>query len=67
MYATDFAVELSAQGKAFRDAYQEVVERYDELQERTAKDSLEQRTSPGGCADLQLDTLIARYKTLGID
>ena len=67
MYATDFAVELSAQGKAFRDAYQEVVERYDELNERSADDSIKQRTSPGGCADLKLDALIERYKTLGID
>lgn len=67
MYATDFAVELSAQGKAFRDAYQEVVERYDELNDRSAQESIEQRTSPGGCADLKLDALIERYKTLGID
>jgi argininosuccinate lyase len=67
MYATDFAVELSAQGKAFRDAYAEVVERYDELNDRTAQDSIKQRTSPGGCADLKLDALLERYKTLGID
>ena len=67
MYATDFAVELSTSGTAFRDAYQQVVERYDELNERNAADSIHQRTSPGGCADLKLDVLLQRYKTLGID
>ncbi len=67
MYATDFAVELSAGGKAFRDAYQEVVERYDELNDRTAQDSISQRTSPGGCADLKLDALISRFQSIGLD
>ncbi len=54
MYATDFAVELSARGMPFRDAYQQVVERYDELHDRTPEQSVEKRVSPGGCADLHL-------------
>ena len=54
MYATDFAVELSAHGMPFRDAYQQVVERYDELHDRTPQQSVEKRVSPGGCADLHL-------------
>jgi argininosuccinate lyase len=54
MYATDFAVELSAHGMPFRDAYQQVVERYDELHDRTPEQSVEKRVSPGGCADLHL-------------
>jgi len=67
MYATDFAVELSSGGMAFRDAYQQVVERYDELNDRTAADSLSSRNSPGACADLKLDVLIERYKTIESD
>ena len=62
MYATDLAVELSAQGMPFRDAYQQVVERYSELENRTPEQSVQQRTSPGGCADLQLDQLTVRFK-----
>ena len=54
MYATDFAVELSARGMPFRYAYQQVVERYDELHDRTPQQSVEKRVSPGGCADLHL-------------
>ena len=54
MHATDFAVELSAEGLPFRDAYQQVVEMYDQLEQRTPGQSIEQRTSPGGCANLML-------------
>lgn len=64
MYATDFAVELSARGMPFRDAYQQVVERYDELESRTPEQSLEARTSPGGCADLHLCCLRNRLEKL---
>ena len=62
MYATDFAVELSSRGMPFRDAYQQVVERYDELENRTPQGSIEQRTSPGGCADLHLCCLRNRLE-----
>lgn len=54
MYATDFAVELSSYGVPFRDAYRQVVERYDELENRTPQKSIEARVSPGSCADLRL-------------
>jgi argininosuccinate lyase len=64
MYATDFAVELSAAGMPFRDAYQQVAERFDELQERSPEQSLQQRTSPGGCADLMLCCLRNRLEKL---
>lgn len=64
MYATDFAVELSAQGMPFRDAYQQVVERYDQLTSRTANGSLAQRISPGGCANLCLSQLTDRLQQL---
>ncbi|MET1253559.1 argininosuccinate lyase [Aliikangiella maris] len=64
MYATDFAVELAAQGMPFRDAYQQVVERYDELKARTPEQSIQQRVSPGGCHDLMLSELNQRLKQL---
>ncbi len=64
MHATDLAVELSAQGIPFRTAYQQVVERYSELTTRTAEESLKQRVSPGGCNNLQLETLKRRFDKL---
>ena len=64
MYATDLAVELSSKGMPFRDAYQQVVERYAELNDRTPEQSLQQRTSPGGCADLMLQQLEERFKQM---
>ncbi len=64
MYATDFAVELSAKGIPFRDAYQQVAEQYSELSNRTAEQSTEQRTSPGGCANLMLEHLNERFLKL---
>ncbi|MFT5162340.1 MAG: argininosuccinate lyase [Alteromonadaceae bacterium] len=64
MYATDFAVELAAKGVPFRDAYQQVVERYAELHDRTPEQSTEQRLSPGACADLRLCCLKKRFEAL---
>ncbi|WP_444994364.1 argininosuccinate lyase [Aliikangiella sp. IMCC44359] len=64
MYATDFAVELSAKGIPFRDAYQQVAERYDELSSRTAQQSIEERVSPGSCNFLMLDVLKKRYLSM---
>jgi len=64
MYATDFAVELSSKGMPFREAYQQVVERYSELENRTPEDSIQQRTSAGACADLKLDELQQRLANL---
>lgn len=67
MYATDLAVELSAKGMPFRDAYQQVVERYSELGDRTPEQSVEQRVSPGACADLRLCCLRKRFEGLVVD
>lgn len=62
MYATDFAVELSAAGMPFRDAYRQVVERYDELNDRTPEQSINSRTSTGGCAELRLCCIAKRLE-----
>ena len=60
MYATDLAIELSAQGVPFRTAYQQVANSYLELEQRQAIDSLMARVSPGGCGNLMLFSLQKR-------
>ncbi len=60
MYATDLAIELSAQNIPFRTAYKQVAEGQQALDSRKAIDSLNQRVSPGGCADLMLEELKGR-------
>ncbi len=64
MFATDFAVELTAQGLPFREAYQAVASRFDELENRKPADSLASRVSPGGCANLMLVELKNRLEEL---
>ena len=64
MYATDRAVELTTTGVPFRDAYRQVGAELDQLNARTPAESLQSRTSPGGCADLRLDELRERLQTL---
>ena len=64
MYATDFAVELSADGIPFRTAYQQVVEKYEALSSRTPEQSLRERVSLGGCANLGLERLQQRLDLL---
>ncbi|MEO6420646.1 MAG: lyase family protein, partial [Polyangiaceae bacterium] len=59
MFATDRAIELTASGVPFRDAYQKVARQKD-ADARTPEQSLEARVSPGACADLQLGELRAR-------
>lgn len=58
MYATDRAVELAIAGTPFRDAYRKVASEFDQLSDRTTPEkSAKARTSPGACADLQLEKL----------
>jgi argininosuccinate lyase len=60
MYATDRAVELTASGVPFRDAYRQAAAELGESSERQPEDSLSARASLGGCADLGLGALRAR-------
>ncbi len=60
MYATDRAIELTAEGVPFREAYRQVAEELDRLGERSPEESLAARVSPGGSADLQLTILRER-------
>lgn len=62
MYATDLAIELSAQNIPFRTAYQQVANSYDDLEKREPLESLKARVSPGGCGNLMLNDLNARLK-----
>ena len=65
MYATDVAIERAAQGVPFRDAYRAAAKSAQSAgQDRTPEQSLAARTSPGAHADLRLDELRARLKTL---
>ncbi len=66
MYATDLAIELSAQNIPFRTAYQQVANSYDELEQRQPIDSVKARVSPGGCGNLLLEELKQRLDALSI-
>jgi len=65
MYATDVAIEQSAQGVPFREAYRAAAEAAQSAGHgRTPEQSLAARTSPGAHADLRLDELRARLDAL---
>lgn len=58
-YATDRAVELTAGGVPFRDAYRRVADELDTL-DGTPETSLAARVSPGGAGRPELDRIRAR-------
>lgn len=60
MFATDIALEQTAAGVPFREAYLEAKRRLDDLESPDVDASLAQRLSPGGCADLRLDQIRER-------
>lgn len=60
MHATDVAVERARDGVPFREAYRDAAALGVELFARTPEASVAARNSPGGCADLRLDTLESR-------
>ena len=65
MYTTDVAVEAAVAGVPFREAYKAAAASADSAGVgRTPEGSLAVRTSPGGAADLRLDTLRARFDAL---
>ncbi len=66
MYATDVAIEAAAAGMPFREAYRKAAETAASADEgRTPESSIAARVSPGAAADLRLDDLHARLRTLG--
>ena len=62
MFATDLALEQSAAGVPFREAYLEAKKRLDQLEAPDVESSLAQRTSPGACGDLRLAELRGRLE-----
>lgn len=64
MFATDRAVELTAQGIPFRAAYAQVAEEAHTLAQKPPEDSIKARVSPGGSGNLSLDVLEARLSHL---
>ena len=61
-FATDRAVELTAEGVPFRDAYQKVAAEMATLEQGDPEASIAARTSPGGPGALQLVALRQRLK-----
>ncbi|MGH8042483.1 MAG: argininosuccinate lyase [Rudaea sp.] len=65
MYATDVAIEQTAAGVPFREAYRTAADTVAAaVQGRTSDASLAARVSPGAHADLQLDALRVRLNSL---
>jgi len=64
LHATDRANELVEQGRSFRDAYRQVGENLDQLEQRTPEHSLAARVSPGGCQRLELGRIDQRLAAL---
>jgi argininosuccinate lyase len=62
MFATDIALERSAAGVPFRDAYLEAKRTLDTLEVPDAAASLAQRVSPGGCGNLLLAAIGRRLR-----
>jgi argininosuccinate lyase len=64
MFATDIALEMSAEGMPFRQAYQAAKQQLQEMPSRDVEQSLAERTSPGGCGDLQLPGIQSRLDSV---
>jgi len=64
MYATDIALEQSAAGVPFREAYLDAKRRLDQIEAPDPEASLAQRVSPGACADLRLGEIRQRLVQL---
>ena len=64
MYATDEAVKLVSQGMPFREAYKQIGSNLENLEQGSPQQSMQERTSPGACADLKLDVLRSRLKKI---
>lgn len=64
LYATDVAIELTASGVAFRDAYRMAAAEPERRAGRTPEASLKARVSPGACAQPMLEVLSARLAAL---
>jgi argininosuccinate lyase len=64
MFATDLAIEQSAAGVPFREAYQKIGRELEALKELPIEESIAKRTSLGGAGNLDLDILQKRLDQL---
>jgi argininosuccinate lyase len=64
IFATDKALELTASGKPFRDAYREVGKSLEELRSRDPVQALRKRTSTGSAGNLRLDVARGESRSL---
>lgn len=64
MFATDKAVELAREGVPFRQAYQQLKDNYQDLANRSPGQSLQERVSPGACANLKLSEMAERLENV---
>jgi argininosuccinate lyase len=62
MFATDRALEQAALGVPFRSAYLDAKQQLGAVRGMNPADSLAQRVSPGGCANLMLDRIRQRLE-----
>ncbi len=69
LFATDLALEQSAAGVPFREAYRLAKQQLDEMQGGDIDASLKNRVSPGACGDLQLAEIQRRIDAVaaGLD
>lgn len=64
MLATDRALDMAREGIPFRDAYKIIAAEMDEISGEGITQSLADRTSPGGCGNLEIEVLRARLELL---
>jgi argininosuccinate lyase len=62
MFATDIALQKTAEGVPFREAYLMAKQKMDENAQLDVQESLARRISPGACGDLQLDRIRLRLE-----
>lgn len=62
MFATDKALEMAAQGVAFRTAYLDAKSNLEKGEAPDVASSLARRISPGACGNLQLDRIRSRLE-----
>jgi argininosuccinate lyase len=64
MLATDRAMDMAREGIPFREAYKIIAAGMEELSGEGIAQSLAERSSPGGCGNLETGILYARLELL---
>ncbi|WP_196138358.1 argininosuccinate lyase [Aliikangiella sp. G2MR2-5] len=64
MYATDLATQMAAEGVPFREAYKQTANHYEQLERASPEESLAKRISLGGSANLGLNIIEERFRSI---